>query len=86
MPYIPSSRPFIERKIGCISREYWDHVIYWYGADLERKLYEFKKYFNGNRIHGDIHQMTLIKRAEVSEIKIVNFQNYKWHSQGNGFY
>ena len=86
VPYVPISHPFIERKIGSIRREYLDHVFYWNCADLERKLEEFKKYFNGDRVHAGIHGMTPNKRAEISKIKIANFENYKWHSQCNGLF
>ncbi|HIG31303.1 MAG TPA: helix-turn-helix domain-containing protein, partial [Verrucomicrobiales bacterium] len=70
VPYVPISHPFIERKIGSIRREYLDHVFYWNGADLERKLDEFKRNFNGDRVHAGIRGITPNKRAEVSETTI----------------
>jgi len=42
IPYVPMSRPFIERVIDTIRREYLDHVPFWNPLDLERKLGEFK--------------------------------------------
>ncbi|HIG27428.1 MAG TPA: hypothetical protein EYQ50_06390 [Verrucomicrobiales bacterium] len=86
VPYVPSSHPFIERKIGTIRREYLDHVFYWNGADLEKKLDEYQKYFNGHRVHAGIRGITPNKRAGVSVIKIANCENYKWQSQCNGLF
>lgn len=48
-PYVPISHPFIERLIGTIRREYFDHVMFWTATDLERKLDAFKDYYNGHR-------------------------------------
>ena len=51
MNQVPVSHPFIERLIGTIRREYLDAVLFWNGPDLERKLEEFKNYFNEYRVH-----------------------------------
>ena len=40
------SHPFIERLIGTIRRDYLDYVPFWNSLDLERKLGEFKDYYN----------------------------------------
>ena len=46
VPYVPISHPFIERAIGTIQREYPDHAPFWNSLGLERKLGEFKAYYN----------------------------------------
>ena len=51
IPYAPMSHPFIERVIGTIRREYLGHVPFWNSVDLERKLCEFKDYYNNHRTH-----------------------------------
>ena len=51
MPYVPLSHPFIERLIGTIRREFLDHVPFWNSVDLQRKLDDFKHYYNGSRVH-----------------------------------
>lgn len=48
VPYTPLSHPFIERLIGTIRCEYLDHSLFWNAADLERKLDEFRQYFNAH--------------------------------------
>lgn len=51
VPYVPISHPFVERLIGTVRREYLDYVLFWNASDLERKLNEFKEYYNGHRVH-----------------------------------
>lgn len=58
IPYVPISHPFVERLIGTIRREYLDHVLFWNGSDLERKLDEFKDYYNEHRVHASIDGKT----------------------------
>jgi len=40
VPLVPLSHPFVERLIGTMRREFLDHVLFWNGRDLERKLAE----------------------------------------------
>ena len=58
IPYVPISHPFIERLIGTIRREYLDQVLFWNALDLERKLNEFKEYYNGHRVHAALDGKT----------------------------
>ena len=51
IPYVPVSHPFVERLIGTVRREFLDHVLIWNAIDLERKLEEFRIYYNENRVH-----------------------------------
>jgi Integrase core domain len=44
-------RPFIERLIGTIRREYLDHVLFWNRLDLQRKIGQFAHYYNHVRVH-----------------------------------
>lgn len=51
MPYMPLSHPFVERLIGTLRREFLDHVLFWNARDLERKLLDFKDYYNRQCAH-----------------------------------
>ncbi|PYY07941.1 MAG: hypothetical protein DMG69_17110 [Acidobacteria bacterium] len=51
IPYVPLSHPFVERQIGTLRREYFDHMLFWTTADLENKLLDFRTYFNHHRTH-----------------------------------
>ena len=51
VPYVPLSHPFVERLIGTIRRECLDRTLFWTTADLDVKLRDFQRYFNGHRTH-----------------------------------
>jgi putative transposase len=51
VPYVPLSHPFVERLIGTIRRKCLDHTLFWTAADLEMKLADFQRYYNGHRAH-----------------------------------
>src|SRR5437879_10373720 len=51
IPYVPLSHPFVERLIGTLRREYLDRMLFWTTADLEKKLLDFRTYFNNHRTH-----------------------------------
>ena len=47
VPYVPMSRPFVERLIGTIRREYLESHLFWTAIELESKLSEFRDYTTG---------------------------------------
>ena len=49
------SRPFVERLIGTLRREFLDHVFFWNTNDLERKLEECRQYYNARRVHTSLN-------------------------------
>jgi len=51
VPFVPHSRPFVERLIGTVRRELLDHSLFWNAVDLEKKLADFMLYFNQHRVH-----------------------------------
>ena len=51
-----------------IRREYLDHVFYWNANDLQRKLDEFRSYFNEVRVHAGIEGRTPARQAELTEV------------------
>jgi hypothetical protein len=64
VPYVPLSHPFVERLIGTIRRECLDRTLFWTAADLELKLLEFQRYFNGHRTHAGLGGLTPEPRTE----------------------
>ena len=54
VPYAPRSHPFVERLIGTIRRECLDRTLFWTATDLELKLLEFQRYYNGHRAHAGL--------------------------------
>ena len=83
VPYVPRSHPFLERLIGTVRREYLDRLLFWTGADLERKLFDFQKYYNEHRTHAAREGCpptpgTAGARASLRE--------YRWQSHCGGLY
>ena len=58
VPYVPLSHPFVERLIGTIRRECLDRTLFWTTADLEMKLLDFQRYYNGHRAHAGLDGRT----------------------------
>ena len=58
VPHVPLSHPFVERLIGTMRREFLDHVQFWNGRDLERKLGEFQGDYNAARCHASLDGRT----------------------------
>jgi hypothetical protein len=54
VPYVPLSHPFVERLIGTIRRECLDRTLFWTAADLDMKLLDFQRYYNGHRAHAGL--------------------------------
>jgi transposase InsO family protein len=47
----PRSHAFVERLIGTVRRECLDQTFFWTRSDLERKLEDYKAYYNQHRCH-----------------------------------
>ncbi len=80
IPYTPLSHPFIERLIGTIRREYLDHVFFWNAQDLERKLGDFKQYYNRYRTHQSLGGDTPAVVSGSPQPLRANLRNYSWQS------
>ncbi len=58
IPYVSLSHPFVERLIGTVRRECLDKMLFWTESDLDRKLVDFKDYYNGYRTHDALDGVT----------------------------
>lgn len=86
VPLVPLSHPFVERLIGTIRREYLDHVPFWNGRDLERKLESFKLFYNQHRAHQGIHGRIPSPREDRGSQSVVRLDDYRWSSFGRGLF
>jgi transposase InsO family protein len=86
IPYVPLSHPFIERLIGTARRECLDKTLFWNERDLERKLVDFKNYYNRHRTHDALDGVTPAIRAGLTENKIIDLNNYHWKFCRRGLY
>lgn len=86
IPYIPISHPFIERLIGTIRREYFDHVLFWTATDLERKLDEFKDYYNDHRVHASLDGRTPNQISTGTSLIPVQLERFSWKRHCRGLF
>ena len=84
--YVPISHPFIERVIGTIRREYLDHTPFWNSLDLERKLGEFKDYYNNYRTHAALAGQSPAKHSHHCLEPLADINNYTWRQHCRGLF
>jgi putative transposase len=76
VPYVPLSHPFVERLIGTIRRECLDRTLCWTTADLEIKLLDFQRYYNGHRTHAGLKGRTPDSRTDTG-CERANLSSYR---------
>ena len=86
IPYVPVSHPFVERLIGTIRREFLDHVLIWNAVDLERKLEEFKDYYNAHRVHQSLDGRTPAERSGRPPPSPAVLDRYAWRKHCRGLF
>jgi putative transposase len=85
VPYVPLSHPFVERLIGSIRRECLDRTLFWTAADLELKLLDFQRYYNGHRTHAGLDGRTPEPSPDVSCAR-ASVRSYRWQPHCRGLY
>ncbi len=86
VPRLPVSHPFVERLIGSIPREYLDQVLFWNVHDLEKKLDEYKNYYNGYRVHAALEGETPLSVSGNNVLGKTNIDNYQWKTHCRGLF
>ncbi len=86
MPSMPISHSFVERLIGAIRREYLDYVLFWNGADLERKLNMFKSYYNYHRVHASLDGRTPNQISTGTSQILAQLDRFAWMSHCRGLF
>src|SRR5215475_4671750 len=85
VPYVPFSHPFVERLIGTIRRECLDRTLFWTTVDLERKLLDFQRYYNGHRTHTGRSGRTPDSSADPTCVR-ATVSSYRWQVHCRGLY
>ena len=80
VPHAPWSHPFVERLIGTMRREFLDHVLFWNAGDLERKLADFRAYYNAARSHASLEGHTPLTFAGEHTVARAELNNVRWVS------
>jgi transposase InsO family protein len=78
VPYVPLSHPFIERLIGTTRREFLDHTLFWNARDLERKLREFREYYNRHRVHASLEEGTPAEASGEAGPRRADPRRFRW--------
>ena len=85
IPYVPLSHPFVERLIGTIRRECLDRTLFWTTADLELKLLDFQRYYNGHRTHAGLTGGTP-DPSVIAGCAHASVSSYRWQPHCRGLY
>ncbi len=86
LPYTPMSHPFVERLIGTLRREYFDHVTFWNARDLERKLEEFRDFYNFHRVHSALGVDTPAGSGGEPSISLADLHQFQWQGHCRGLF
>jgi putative transposase len=86
VPYVPLSHPFVERLIGTIRREYLDQAFFWNASDMERKLEDFRQYYNAHRVHTSLNGYTPSEISGEASIHRADLHKLRWKSYCRGLY
>ncbi|MGB5729531.1 MAG: integrase core domain-containing protein, partial [Thiogranum sp.] len=78
--------PFIERLIGTIRGEYLDHIFFWNARDLERKLVDFRQYYNHSRTHASLSGNTPAEISGDSVAQPATLKIYAWRKHCGGLF
>ena len=84
--YVPLSHPFIERLIGTTRREFLDHTLFWNAGDLERKLKEFREYYNRHRAHGSLGGGTPAQASGEVVPRRADPRRFQWQGHCRGLF
>jgi len=86
VPYTPLSHPFVERLIGTIRREFLDQTLFWNASDLDRKLEDFRQYYNSHRVHTAFVDSTPKEMSGKCIIRLADLNQFQWKSHSRGLY
>jgi len=86
VPFVPQSHPFVERVIGTLRREYLDHIFFWNGTDLERRLLSYCDYYNQHRCHTGLNGETPNRYGTKEPATHATLDAYGRHSHCHGMF
>ena len=84
LPHVPVFHPFVERLIGTTWREFLDHVLFWNSRHLKRKLTDFQRYYNAERVYASFGRETPLSVGAGKTIKHRELDDIHWRSHCRG--
>ncbi len=76
----------VERLVGTIRREYLDRLFFWNALALERKLQEFRGYYNGSRVHQSLSGSTPVEQAGKPRQACAALDSFGWQQHCRGLF
>jgi putative transposase len=86
IPATLRSHVFVERLIGTIRGEYLDRIWFWNHSDLERKLEDYKVFYNQYRCHTGLTGATPAQRSGAPALPHACFDSYRWQQHCYGLF
>ena len=86
VPYTPLSHPFVERLIRTIRRGFLDQTLFWNASDLDRKLEDFRQYYNSHRVHTAFVDSTPKEMSGKCINRLADLSQFQWKSNSRGLY
>jgi len=86
IPSTPRSHAFVERLIGTIRREYLDRIWFWNQTDLERKLEDYKVFYNQYRCHTGLAGLTPARRSGAPAPPLAQLDSFRWRPHCHGLF
>ena len=81
VPYVPLSH---QRLIGTIRRECLDLTLFWTAADLETKLLDCQRFYDGHRAHAGLDGRT--PEPSPAGCARASVSSYRWQPHCRGLY
>ncbi len=86
LPYQPRSHPFVERLIKTCRNELLDCTFFWTESDLQRKLDQFKQYFNEHRTHMGLQGRCPKDIDGIQKTNVIDINHFRWKSHCRGLF
>jgi hypothetical protein len=86
IPCTPRSHAFVERLIGTVRREYLDRTLFWNQSDLERKLENYKAYYNQHRLPQRVGRSYAGSTERRAPPPMAKLESYSWRQHCEGLF
>ena len=86
IPHTPRSYAFVERLIGTIRRECLDRIWFWHQSDLQRKLDNYRAFYNQYRCHTGLAGVTPAQRNGAPAPPFARLDSFRWRQHCHGLF
>ena len=86
IPGTPRSHSLVKRLIGTIRRACLDRSWFWSQGELERKLEDYKTFYNQYRCHTGLAGQTPAQRGGEPAPLFARLDSYRWRQHCNALF